>query len=96
MKYSGYFCHAAAVSRPDQHPQPELEQLMAETDLNYALIDLRPRETSGSWLVGSFLARPSFWSAEEATWSEKFDALFFIRAQEPWRAAAGGQEPLPD
>ena len=50
----------------------------------FAFVDLRAARKSGSWLGGSFLARPMLYSWT-SRWSDSMDAIFFIRTQEPSR-----------
>lgn len=69
----------------DQHPLPEFEQLMEAAGFDYALVDLRAGAPAGSWLGGSFPARPYGHHTEERGWSEILDALLFVREQEPRR-----------
>jgi erythromycin esterase len=80
----------------DQHPLPEFEQVMEAAGFDYALVDLRAAAREGSWLGGTFLARPYGHHTEERRWSDILDALLFVREQEPRRQievepdAAGG------
>ncbi len=68
---------------PDQHPLPEFEELAAAAGFEFAFIDLRAPAKEGFWLGGSFLARPIGHAVDRSVWSQNFDALFFIRNQEP-------------
>jgi|GEM_PF-1504143 len=69
----------------DQHLLPELEQLMEATGIDHAFVDLREAVREGTWLGGTFPARPNFHHTEERRWSDVLDALFFVREQEPRR-----------
>jgi erythromycin esterase len=69
----------------DQHLMPEFEELMEAAGFDHAVVDLREAAREGTWLGGSFLARPNMHFTEQRIWSEVLDALFFVREQEPRR-----------
>ncbi|HUE90357.1 MAG TPA: erythromycin esterase family protein, partial [Vicinamibacterales bacterium] len=69
----------------DADPSVEFEELMATTGYQFAFVDLRAARTAGTWLSGSFVARPMYFRPERATWSMVLDALVFIHTQEPSR-----------
>lgn len=69
----------------DQHPRPELEELMAAAGFDYGLLDLRHTPGKESWARGEFPARPHDHTTHSAVWSEALDAVLFIREQEPAR-----------
>jgi erythromycin esterase len=69
----------------DQHPAPEFEELMEAAGFDHGFVDLRQAAREGTWLGGSFLARPNGHLTEQRIWSEVLDALFFVREQEPRR-----------
>ncbi len=50
-------------------------------------VNLRETSARDVWLGGAFWARPLFLKAGQAPWSDVFDALFYIRTQEPNHAA---------
>ncbi len=82
----------------DQHPLLEFEQLMEAAGFEHALVDLRKAAREGSWLGGSFLARPVMHHTEERRWSDILDALLFVREQEPRRqvdSVTEKEQPLP-
>lgn len=66
----------------DQHPAFEFEELMEAAGHDQAFVNLRRVAPGGEWLRGPFLARPLFYTAERAKWSNVLDGLFFIRTQE--------------
>jgi len=66
----------------DQHLLPEFEQLMNAAGFEYGLVDLRDAAREGNWLSIPFLARPISHHTENRTWSDKLDALFFVKEQE--------------
>jgi len=67
----------------DQVPEAEFEELMAATGETAALVDLRQANKRASWLSGAFVARPDEHVSMRSTWSHHFDALLFLRTQEP-------------
>jgi erythromycin esterase-like protein len=69
----------------DQHLLPEFEELMEAAGFDHAVVDLREAAREGTWLGGSFFARPNMHFTEQRIWSEVLDALFFVREQEPRR-----------
>lgn len=69
----------------DADPAVEFEELMATTGYQFAFVDLRAARTAGTWLSGSFVARPMYFRPERAPWSRVLDALVFIHTQEPSR-----------
>ena len=67
----------------DQDPEAEFEELMAATGQTAAFVDLRNVKEHVSWLKGPFEARPICHVSVRSVWSHHFDALLFIRKQEP-------------
>ncbi len=68
---------------PDQHPEPEFEELMAAAGHGIGLLDLRGAVGGNSWLAQPFLARPLGHSTDRSQWGRNYDAFLFIRTQEP-------------
>ncbi|HUF17506.1 MAG TPA: erythromycin esterase family protein [Thermoanaerobaculia bacterium] len=69
----------------DADPAIEFEELMAATGHEFAFVDLRGARAAGTWLSGSFVARPMYFRPEQAPWSKILDAFLFIHTQEPSR-----------
>jgi len=69
----------------DQHHLSEFEQLMEAAGFDYAFVNLRKAAREGSWLSGSFPARPRGHHTEVRRWSDFLDAFLFVREQEPSR-----------
>ncbi|MEO6223068.1 MAG: erythromycin esterase family protein [Vicinamibacterales bacterium] len=72
-----------SVIKRDQHPSIELEELLAATGFDYALVDFRTQTRQGRWLTSPIVSRPLGNQAMRAVWPSVFDALFFIRVMEP-------------
>ncbi|HEX9692331.1 MAG TPA: erythromycin esterase family protein [Gemmatimonadales bacterium] len=72
----------------DQRSAFEFEELMDAAGHELAFVNLRDLPERDTWLSGEFWARPlDLRMSDSAPWSQVFDALFFIRAQEPSRRA---------
>jgi erythromycin esterase len=89
VSYEGSHRWASVAQRPtftivpDQHPEPEFEELMAAAGHGIALLDLRGAVGGNTWLAQPFLARPLGHSTDRSQWGRNYDALLFIRTQEP-------------
>lgn len=67
---------------PDQHAEPEFEELMAAAGHRFGLIDFRAAVAEGTWLAQPFFARPIAHSADLSESGRNYDAFLFIRTQE--------------
>lgn len=63
----------------DQNPLPEFEELMSAARFQYGFLDLRRAATGRNWAGGEFLARPIEHTTSSEVWSDKLDALVFVR-----------------
>jgi erythromycin esterase len=67
----------------DQHPLPELEELMAAAGFEYGFLDLRRSVTEGTWPAAEFRSRALTHTTKAATWSNLLDGLLFVREHFP-------------
>lgn len=63
----------------DQNPLPEFEELMSAARFQYGFLDLRRAAAGRHWAGGEFLARPIDNTTRSEVWSDKLDALLFVR-----------------
>lgn len=68
---------------PDQHREAEFEELMVAAGHSFGIVDLRRASAEDTWLAQPFLARPIQHSTDRSRWGSNYDALLFIKTQEP-------------
>ncbi|HUU28566.1 MAG TPA: erythromycin esterase family protein [archaeon] len=67
----------------DQDPTFELEELLAATGLEQAVVPLRNLPPGGDWLRSPILSRPWTYQSVLVTWMDHADAILFMRAATP-------------
>jgi erythromycin esterase len=67
----------------DQDPTFELEELLAATGLEQAVVPLRNLPPGGDWLRSPILSRLSEYQSVLVTWPDHADAILFMRAATP-------------
>jgi len=67
----------------DQDPTFELEELLAATGLEQAVVPLRNLPPGGDWLRSPILSRPWNYESVLVTWTDHADAILFMRAATP-------------
>jgi erythromycin esterase len=67
----------------DQDPTFELEELMASTGMEQAVVPLRNLPPGGDWLRSPILSHPTAYESVLVTWPDHADAILFMRAATP-------------
>jgi len=67
----------------DQDPTFELEELMAATGLEQAVVPLRNLPLGGDWLRNPILSQPTFYERVLVTWPDHANAILFMRTITP-------------
>lgn len=67
----------------DQDPTFELEELLAATGLEQAVLPLRNLPPGGDWLRSPIFFRPGNYQSVLGTWPNHADAILFMRAATP-------------
>ena len=83
--YSGQFRWTAMPSSvvSDQDPAFELEELLAATGLEQAVVPLRALPPGSDWLRTPILSRPWHYLSFLGTWPDFADAILFMRTATP-------------
>jgi erythromycin esterase len=81
--YQVFLAQESLTVASDQDPTFELEELLAETGLEQAVVPLRNLPPGGDWLRSPIFSHPTGYRSVLVTWPDHADAILFMRAATP-------------